>query len=293
MNIFRLPNPGKEAVLLQHGQLSSHKDWLVIGPEKSLAHLLFNAGYDVWLGNARGNTFSRRHFHLSPSSQEFWDFSWHEIGQIDLPAMIDYILLNTNQSALHYVGHSQGTTAFWVMGALRKDMNKKIKSMNALGPAAYMSNLYSPFLRVTAIYAASAEWVAQMLGYYEFSPSDSMMVQGGKLVCLQNAIYTEMCTNSLFLFAGYNSRQFNRSLLPEIMENTPAGSSVKQVLHYSQLINSAKFRMYDYGFAKNLVKYGQMTPPEYDLSSVTAPVYLHYSDNDWLCAVKVKFGNLL
>lgn len=203
--------------------------------------------------------------------------------------MIDYILMQTNQSALHYVGHSQGTTAFWVMGAMKKDMNKKIKTMNALGPAAYMSNLLSPFLRATAPYVYSTEWITKMLGVYEFSPSDSMKVQSGQLLCLQNSLYIEICTNSLFLFAGFNSKQLNRTLLPDIMENTPAGSSIKQVLHYAQLINSGKFRMYDYGIAQNLLKYGQMIPPDYDLSSVTPPVYLHFSENDWLCAVKVTF----
>lgn len=29
-------------------------------------------------------------------------------------------------------------------------------------------------------------------------------------------------------------------------------------------------------------KYGSLFPPDYDLSAVTAPVYLLYSHNDWL-----------
>lgn len=39
---------------------------------------------------------------------------------------------------------------------------------------------------------------------------------------------------------------------------------------------------------ENLFVYGQFTPPEYDLSKVTAPVALHYSANDWLAAVVVS-----
>lgn len=47
--------------------------------------------------------------------------------------MIDFVLLNTGQSDLHYIGHSQGTTSFFVMASLRTDMNAKIRTMHALG----------------------------------------------------------------------------------------------------------------------------------------------------------------
>lgn len=56
-----------------------------------LAFILADAGYDVWLGNARGNTYSKRHISLRHDDSEFWDFSWHEMAYFDIPAEIDYL----------------------------------------------------------------------------------------------------------------------------------------------------------------------------------------------------------
>lgn len=73
--------------------------------------------------------------------------SWHEIGYYDLPAMIDYILKKTGHSQLYYIGHSQGTTSFYVMGSERPEYNAKIKAMINLAPVAFLSNQRSPLLK--------------------------------------------------------------------------------------------------------------------------------------------------
>lgn len=36
LTMHRIPNPGKPAIFLQHGILSSSADWVVLGPEKAL-----------------------------------------------------------------------------------------------------------------------------------------------------------------------------------------------------------------------------------------------------------------
>lgn len=69
-------------------------------------------------------------------------------------------------------------------------------------------------------------------------------------------------------------------MVPVILGHTPAGASVRQISHYGQVIRYDAFRRYNYNFLTNLSVYGRTSPPEYDLSKVTVPTYLHYGMSD-------------
>lgn len=88
------------------------------------AYLLSNNGYDVWLGNVRGSDHSLKHKTLSVQSKEFWNFSFHEIGFYDLPAMFDLMLEKTKAQQGFYVGHSRklflpSFNIFWQFATFR------------------------------------------------------------------------------------------------------------------------------------------------------------------------------
>lgn len=280
------PVENPPVVFLQHGLLCSSADWLVTGPERALAYLLADRGYDVWMGNARGNTHSRKHLWLDPEQKPFWDFSWHEIGVHDLPSMIDFVTEFTGQPRIHYAGHSQGTTSFFILMSERPEYNEKILTAHMLAPVALMGNLVSPFVRALSPFVDQVEWIMGMLGVYEFMPSTDMMSKGGYYICRDESIFQEVCANVLFLIGGFNSAQLNRTVIPAILANTPAGAAVGQLVHYGQGVNSKKFQQYDHGLLGNMQKYGQASPPEYPVEKITCNLALHYSDNDWLAAVK-------
>lgn len=82
----------------------------------------------------------------------FNGYSLHELGTYDLPAIIDYILLKTKTSQLHYVGFSMGTSVFFIMASEKPEYQPKIRSQISLAPVAYLSNTRS-ILRYVAPYA--------------------------------------------------------------------------------------------------------------------------------------------
>ncbi|XP_014486204.1 PREDICTED: lipase 3-like [Dinoponera quadriceps] len=64
----------KNVVFIQHGILASSESWVMFGPGKDLPFLLADQGYDVWLGNIRGNSYCRSHVNMTINDRKFWQF---------------------------------------------------------------------------------------------------------------------------------------------------------------------------------------------------------------------------
>lgn len=73
--------------------------------------------------------------------------SWHEMGYYDLPAAIDYILNVTKNEKLSYIGHSMGTSMFFVLGATRPEYMRKVNAAVMMAPVAYIKDMPSPSFR--------------------------------------------------------------------------------------------------------------------------------------------------
>ena len=76
-------------------------------PPPSLQPDLAPPGFDVWMFNTRGNTFSHGHRTLRSTDQGYWEYSMDELALMDLPAQIDFVLKATGQPSLALIGHSQ------------------------------------------------------------------------------------------------------------------------------------------------------------------------------------------
>jgi lysosomal acid lipase/cholesteryl ester hydrolase len=113
---------------------------------------LADVGYDVWLGNMRGNKYGLEHERLNANDEAFWDFSFDEMSNFDLTSMIDYALNITNEKQLIYIGHSQGTMIQFAQLSKNQDLSSKIKLFIALGPVATVGHILSPVKYLGFIY---------------------------------------------------------------------------------------------------------------------------------------------
>ncbi|XP_014243472.1 lipase 3-like [Cimex lectularius] len=295
LTVYRIPyglnnsaqGSRRPPLFLQHGILSNSACWVLSDPSKGLAFILADAGYDVWMGNSRGSTYSRKHRTLNPDidKAQFWNFSFHEMGYYDLPVVIDFIRERTKEDKVTYVGHSQGTTIYFVLASTRPEYNDRIKVMSALAPIAFLGHTRGT-VRLLTRFSFILTKIIQWWGIYELFRDNFLLHFLVGEICRRRAFTRPICDNTLFLFAGFDSQQLNSSLIPEIADHSPGGASSKQFIHFGQLANNGeKFRMFDYG-RDNRNHYGSDAPPEYPLGKVTSPVILQFSDNDWLAGIK-------
>lgn len=124
--------------------------------------------------------------------------------------MIDYILDQTRSQKLHYVGHSQGTTAFFVMAAELPAYNDKIILMTALAPVALMGHVGNRLIKIMVKLYPSLRITAYSLGIYELTLSNKILAKLSEAICADVAPETPfLCRNLLFLLDSFNSKQLN------------------------------------------------------------------------------------
>lgn len=271
-------NKPRQPVIVQHGFLCSSAIWVFNTPKDSLGFILADAGYDVWLTNIRGNTYGRKHVSLNPKQKEFWEFSFDEMGRYDMPALVDFVLAKTGFSQTNYIGHSMGTTIAFVMLAERPEYNNKIRSLTMLAPVISTQHMSSPLARLKP-FRRDLQFLLTLIGEYEILANSLLNRFLASAACV--APLNEMCSSIIFIIGGYDSAQLNLTRLPVYLSQMPAGASVQTLMHYLQLMDPG-FRRFDFGESMNMKKYGQPTPPLYNMQNVMIPVSVFWSENDVL-----------
>ncbi|GLJ43821.1 hypothetical protein SUGI_0912390 [Cryptomeria japonica] len=258
---LNIPSFSKGPVLLNHGVLSGGDSWILNPPGESPAFILADAGYDVWIGNARTTSFSYGHEYLTENDKAYWDWSVDELAAIDLPTMV-YLVNNITKRNMHFIGFSQGTQA--ALAAFSEgSIGDKVEKVALLAPVAYVSHAYTPIGVAAAV--LHLDKVFQDLGLHSFSTKTKTGKQYVDMIC---AAANTRCFEGLTdTFTGINCC-INNSRRAFYEKYETQTTSTKNLAHLAQIYRANKFQKYDYGLLQNFIKYGSKDPPEYDLSKV-------------------------
>nr|CAD7396178.1 unnamed protein product [Timema poppensis] len=197
----------RKVVLVLHGLLASSATFVELGPEKGLGFILSDEGFDVWLGNFRGNTYSREHVRPDIPHHVYWNFSMHEMGQYDIPAMIDYILKISGQKHLQIVAHSTGATSCYIMACLHTKYSAKISlltSIAPLGPSGFLDPILKKELKLLA------DRIMAMLSkndVHYFAPSYDWLANYTVWFCQKDLLDDNLCKIRRLL--GFNSKKLS------------------------------------------------------------------------------------
>ncbi|GBP63909.1 Lipase 1 [Eumeta japonica] len=267
---------GKRPVLVVHGLLGSSGDFVIMGPERSLGYILADEGYDVWLGNLRGNDYTS-HENLTKSDAEFWNFSFHEHGGHDVTAIIDKVLNVTGLPRLFYVGYSMGTTSFFTMMSQRPEYNDKVVAFVALAPAVYLNNIRPLAEMGLRTYNLTGMFRSQGIHYLSI-PRDLMETLASG-ICNVRRREDDVCMRLVYSILGEDYEQNDWDMTPVILARMQP-ASLRQLEHFGKIAITGVFTEWNNGI---------LTPPKlYSLKNVRRPVALFYGKNDKLTEKEVK-----
>ena len=122
-----------------------------------------------------------------------------------------------------------------------------------------------------------------LFGKNEFLPSDYITKWLGTYACAEVIFDKVVCENIFFILFGPEKKNLNETRMPVYVSHEPDGTSVKNMIHFAQGVQSNTFQAYDYGSPdKNQQHYNQTTPPAYYIGAMKVPTAIFSGGEDWL-----------
>ncbi|CAD5233887.1 unnamed protein product [Bursaphelenchus xylophilus] len=302
LDIHRIPHgkvddgkTNKPVVILHHGVECASDNFVLNLPNQSAGFVFADAGFDVWMPNSRGNTYTN-HVKYNRLQPDFWKFTADDMQKYDLPAVFDLIENVTGQSSVYYVGHSQGTVIMFAKLSDDPSFNRRLKKFFALGPGVQFTGVQGPFrliCQTDSLILGDVIW--DLLPWTEFALGllDQKTVDVLAALTCTLDIQREYCAN-VFYWIGGKSIQTNVTRMNVFLTHIPAGTSTANIQRYCQSLNNGGFNWYKFPTeAENIAHYGSATPPSYDLSNVNVPIYLYTTPLDYFTTQQDLDGFLI
>lgn len=287
LTIQRITKPGASVkrngrvIYLHHGLLMNCEIWVtMLEKYKNLPFVLYDLGFDVWLGNNRGNKYSQKHLSYSLSSEDFWNFSLDEFAIYDIPNSIDYILETSGKSKLTYIGFSQGSAQAFASVSINPKLNDKIDKLIAISPATTPHGLYSNFLDI--LLKSSPNVIFLLLSRKVLMPS----VLFWKRI-MYPPLYDSVIDYANYLLFNWKSTNISKMQKISSYAHLYSTTSVKTIVHWFQIIGHKNFQMFH-----DLNPISSLNPMSYPLKNIKIPIHLIYGTIDSLVDIDVMKSQL-
>ena len=279
----------KKVVYLHHGLLMCSEVWVALTDEqRCLPFRLVEQGYDVWLGNNRGNKYAKKCVRFSPGSNEFWDFSIDQFAFHDIPDSIEYILGVTGQPSLSYIGFSQGTAQAFATLSIHPLLNQKVDVFVALAPAMAPSGLRNRI--VDSLMKASPNFLFLLFGRRSILSSTTMWQ-----TIFYPPIYVRIIDMALSALFNWKCRNISRTQKLAAYVHLYSFTSTKSVVHWFQIIRNKNFQFYDdetHTPFSVVASERFYKPVKYPTRNIKTPIVLLYGDSDSLVDINVMLQGL-
>lgn len=209
---------------------------------------------------------------LNPDEDKaFWAFSLHEMGTLDLPAMIDFILNETGRKKISYIGHSQGTAQLFAALTLDNEyFSQRLNGFFAFGPVTNLQSIGSTFLKIVA--DTRIDILLGTLGLFnDFLPTSKALTAFENFTCGRIHI---LCEGILRLIADSNPFDDDQTRFIVFIDHYPSGASLQTIHHFADNIRSNRFGPLDHNL------------PAYALENIKdLPIHLYVGSDDLLATV--------
>ena len=278
----------KKVVYMHHGLMMNSEVWVCLTEhERCLPFQLVERGYDVWLGNNRGNKYSKKSVHAAPTSSAFWNFSMDQFAFHDIPDSIAYILETTHQPSLSYIGFSQGTAQAFATLSIHPTLNDKVDVFIALAPAMSPKGVASG--TVDSFVKASPDILYLAFGRKTILPSATMWQS-----ILYPPIFVRLIDASLRFLFGWTAVNISPHQKLAAYPHLYSYTSTKSVVHWFQIIRNGVFQMYDdeapNPITSNRSKYYKVA--KFPTKNIKTPIVLVYGGSDSLVDINVMLKEL-
>eukprot|EP00871_Galdieria_phlegrea_P003419 jgi/Galph1/4078/GphlegSOOS_G2713.1 len=267
-----VPND-KPPAFLMHGFLQSSEAWVLRDSKSCLPFILADQGYDVWLGNVRGNRYGYKHRYYSPSSRKFWNFGMDEMARIDLPVQLEYAMKVNGANKISYIGFSQGTAIAFAAFSVLPELAAKISLFVALAPSTRVHGLKNPIIQ--SLIACDPNIVYLIFGRRRLL---SLALFWRRV--LPATIFSQVIDIATRLLFGWKNENLSPKEKPRLYAHLYSYGSAKTMVHWFQVIINGRFQMYDDQDAVTKRKYPGHLPPLYPVNQIKCPVALFFGGSD-------------